>query len=121
MSSPVGGIDPHQAQFTIDIVDSVGVELLVETFDNNAVGYLAAIETFRTHRVEQVGIEGSASWGAHVAIALVAAGLDAREVPAQRSAAQRRSRRLDKTDAISAARALLGRTDPRASPGVGGL
>ena len=46
----------------------------------------------------------------------VAAGFDAREVPAQRSAAQRRSRRLDKTDvvdAVAAARALL------AEPGLG--
>jgi transposase len=41
---------------------------------------------------------------------VVAAGFDAREVPPQRSAAQRRSRRLAKTDAIDAvatARALL--------------
>jgi transposase len=63
-----------------------------------------------THGVAQVGIEGSASWGAHVAIAVVAAGFDAREVPPQRSATQRRSRRLAKTDAIDAvatARALL--------------
>ena len=62
------------------------------------------------HGVEQVGIEGSAGWGAHAAIALVAAGFDCREVPAQRSAAQRRARRLDKTDvvdAVAAARALL--------------
>jgi transposase len=62
------------------------------------------------HGVEQVGVEGSAGWGAHAAVALVAAGFDAREVPAQRSAAQRRSRRLDKTDvvdAVAAARALL--------------
>ncbi len=55
-------------------------------------------------------MEGSAKWGAHVAIALPAAGFDAREVPASRSAAQRRSQRLDKTDAVDAvasARALL--------------
>jgi transposase len=41
---------------------------------------------------------------------VVAAGFDCREVPAQRSAAQRRSRRLDKTDvvdAVAAARAVL--------------
>ena len=47
--------------------------------------------------------------GAHVAIALAAAGFDAREIPAQRSAAQRRARPLDKTDAVDAvacARAL---------------
>ena len=45
-----------------------------------------------------------------VAVALAAAGFDAREVPASRSAAQRRSRQLDKTDAVDAvasARALL--------------
>jgi transposase len=50
------------------------------------------------------------SWGQHVAIALVAAGLAVREVPAQRSAQQRRARRLAKTDAVdavAAARALL--------------
>ncbi len=43
-------------------------------------------------------------------VALAAAGFDAREVPASRSAAQRRSRRLGKTDAVDAvasARALL--------------
>lgn len=67
-------------------------------------------DLFATHRVERVGVEGTASWGQHVAIALVAAGLDVREVPAQRSAQQRRARRLAKTDVIdatAAARALL--------------
>lgn len=110
MSSSVAGIDPHQDQFTLGIVDLNGVEILHETFENRAAGYVDAIELMRTHRVGRVGIEGSASWGSHAAIAIVAAGFDAREVPAQRSAAQRRSRRLDKTDAIdaiAAARALL--------------
>ena len=84
MTEPVGGIDPHQDTFTVGIVDA--------------------------HGVRRVGVEGSAKWGAHVAIALCAAGFDAREVPASRSAAQRRSRRLGKTDAVDAvasARALL--------------
>ena len=84
MTPPVGGIDPHQDTFTVGVVDA--------------------------HGVERVGVEGSAKWGAHVAVALCAAGFDAREVPASRSAAQRRSRRLDKTDAVDAvasARALL--------------
>lgn len=110
MSSPVAGIDPHQAQFTVGIIDPNGVELHHESFDNIAAGYVAAIEVLGTHRVEQVGVEGSASWGSHVAIALGAAGFDVREVPPQRSAAQRRARRLDKTDnvdAVAAARALL--------------
>ena len=110
MTPPVGGIDPHQDTFTVGIVDANGVELCHETFDNTAAGYAAAIDLLDVHGVCLVGVEGSAKWGAHVAIALAAAGFDAREVPASRSAAQRRSRRLDKTDAVDAvasARALL--------------
>ncbi len=116
MTSPVAGIDPHQDSYTIGIVNPNGVELAHETFPTSASGYLDGIELLTTHGVEQVGIEGSAGWGAHAAIAFVAAGFDCREVPAQRSAAQRRSRRLDKTDvvdAVAAARALL------AEPGLG--
>ena len=110
MTAPVGGIDPHQDSYTVGIVDTNGVELTHETFPTTAAGYLDGIELLSTHGVGQVGIEGSAGWGAHAAIAFVAAGLDCREVPAQRSAAQRRARRLDKTDAVdavAAARALL--------------
>ncbi len=116
MTEPVAGIDPHQKTFTLGIVDSLGVESHVETFDNSAVGYTAAIDTLTTLGVGRVGIEGSASWGSHVAVALVAAGFDTREVPPSRTAMQRRSRRLDKTDAvdaISTARAL------QAEPGLG--
>ncbi len=109
MTPAVAGIDPHQDTFTIGIVDQLGIELEHASFDNTGAGYEGAIDMLTTHRVQQVGIEGSAKWGAHIAVAVVAAGLDAREVPASRTAAQRRSRRLDKTDsvdAICAARAL---------------
>jgi hypothetical protein len=91
----VAGIDPHQDGCTVGIVDATGVELAHESFPASAAGYLDGIELMATHGVGPVGIEGSAGWVAHVAIALVAAGFDCREVPAQRSAAQRRSRRLD--------------------------
>jgi transposase len=110
MTVPVAGIDPHQDTFTVGVVDSNGVEIAYETFANTGAGYASAIDVLMTHGVRMVGVEGSASWGAHVAIAVVAGGFDAREVPAQRSAAQRRSRRLGKTDAVDAvatARALL--------------
>jgi hypothetical protein len=76
------------------------------------------------HGVVRVGVEGSASWGAHVAIALVAARLDAREVPPQRSAAQRRARRFDKTDAVDAvatAPGIAGGTDAGTRPDAGGV
>ena len=117
MTPPVGGIDPHQDTFTVGIVDRCGVEMVHETFSNSAAGYGEAIDLLDSHAVRQVGVEGSAKWGAHVAIALAAAGFDAREVPASRSAAQRRSRRLEKTDAVDAvasARALL--AEPELGP-----
>jgi transposase len=109
MAHNVGGIDPHQDNFTVGVVDEHGVAVLDCSFPNSATGYVEAIDMLTTHSVSRVGVEGSAKWGAHVAIALVAAGFDAREVPPQRTAGQRRSRRLSKTDAVdavSAARAL---------------
>ncbi len=110
MTSPIAGIDPHQDTFTLAVVDEHGIENCHDTFSNSAAGYGEAIDLLNAHRVQQVGIECSAKWGAHIAIAVVAAGFDAREIPANRSAAQRRSRRLEKTDvvdAVSCARALL--------------
>ena len=109
MTSPVAGIDPHQDNFTVGIVDQHGVAVTNQAFDNSAAGFVEATDLLTTHGVQQVGVEGSAKWGAQLAIALVAAGFDTREVPPQRTASQRRSRRLDKTDAvdaIAAARAL---------------
>lgn len=110
MPAAVAGIDPHQDTFTVGIVDANGVVIERATFPNSGAGYAATVDLLRSHGVETVGIEGSASWGAHVAVALVAAGFDSREVPPTRSAAQRRARRTDKTDnvdAVATARALL--------------
>ena len=76
MTPPVGGIDPHQDTFTVGIVDAHGVEITHETFANTAAGYLEAIDLLDAVGVGQVGVEGSAKWGAHVAIALAAAGFD---------------------------------------------
>jgi hypothetical protein len=61
MTEPVAGIDPHQKTFTIGIVNSVGVEIHVETFDNTGTGYAAAINTLSRNGVRCIGIEGSAS------------------------------------------------------------
>jgi hypothetical protein len=58
LSSVVAGIDPHQATFTVAVVDSNGVEIAHDTFSNSATGYLTAIELLNTHRVERVAVEG---------------------------------------------------------------
>ena len=34
MTGPVGGIDPHQHQFTVGVVDPNGVEIAHRTFPN---------------------------------------------------------------------------------------
>ena len=118
MTPAVAGIDPHQDTYTVGLVDSHGVKIDDAVFPNSTVGYLDTIELLTTHGVRQVGVEGSASWGAHVAIALTAAGFDVREVPASRSAQQRRSRRMDKTDAIRrgvCGASVAGRTEPAQS------
>lgn len=110
MAGNVAGIDPHQDSFTVGIVDEHGVAVAHAAFTTSATGFGEAIDLLEAHGVTTVGVEGSAGWGAHVAIAVVAAGFDGREVPPQRSAAQRRSRRTDKTDthdAIATARAVL--------------
>lgn len=110
MTGAVAGIDPHQDTFTIGIIDRNGVDVTTASFPNRGSGYVDAVDLLATHRVERVGVEGTASWGQHIAIALVSAGLDVREVPPQRSAQQRRARRLAKTDVVdatAAARALL--------------
>lgn len=117
MSELIAGIDPHRDTFTMAIITAAGVEVVGECFDNTASGYCDLIELLAERHVEQVGVEGSGSWGSHVAAALVSAGFDTREVPPQRSAAQRRARRSEKTDhadAVATARALL--ADPRLGP-----
>ncbi len=121
MTAPIAGIDPHQDQFTVGIIDYHGVEVDHACFPNHAVGYLDAIALLRRHSVEIVGVEGSASWGSHVSIAVVAAGFDAREVSPQRSAAQRRGRRQAKTDAndaIACGTCCAGRAHPRTGTGA---
>ena len=70
VASPVAGIDPHQSTYTIGIVDPNGVELAHQSFSTSATGYVEGIEFLTTHDVELVGIEGSARWGAHAAIAM---------------------------------------------------
>jgi hypothetical protein len=67
MPPSIARIDPHQATFAAGIIDGHGVEIVHDTFANNASGFCVAIEVLTTHGVETAGVEGSASWGARVA------------------------------------------------------
>ena len=64
MTSPAGGIDPHQDTFTFGVVDCHGVEIAHDTFDNTAVGYGETTDLLDAHSVGRLGVEGSAKWGA---------------------------------------------------------
>ena len=117
MTPPVAGIDPHQDSFTVGIVDANGVELDPRVVPDDAPPATStAIELLTAHGVVRVGIEGSASWGAHVAIALVAAGFDCSRSPTATvggaasgsSAGQDRRRRRRRHGA-----GVAGRTDAR--------
>ncbi len=92
------------------MVDLNRIEVDVAAFDNTAGGYCDTIDWLSAQGVHTIGVETLGSWGAHIAVALHAAGFDVREVPVNRGAQQRRSRRLAKTDVIDAvciARATL--------------
>ena len=56
MKVAVAGIDPHQDSFTIGIVDEHGIEIADASFDNDASGYVDAIDLMTTHGVERVGV-----------------------------------------------------------------
>lgn len=117
MTATVAGIDPHRDSFMVAVIDGAEIEVENRCFSNTGSGYGEAIEWLERHGPVRVGIEGTGSWGAHIAVALVGAGFDVREVPPQRSAIQRRARRASKTDrgdAVAAARATL--ADPELGP-----
>jgi transposase len=104
------GIDPHKRSVTVGVVDPVGVAVATATFDNRSDGIVALLAWLAglAGQVVRVGVEGSAGHGRHVALALVGAGYDTREVPARRTAQRRRARRRPKTDiedAVAIARA----------------
>lgn len=88
---------PESHTYTVGIVDPHGVELVHASFPTSAAGYLDGIELLTTHGVDRIGIEGSAAWGAHAAIAFVAAGFECCEIPGSQkiSVSQPRGRYVD--------------------------
>ena len=58
----------------VGVIDANGVEIAHASFDSRAGGFAEAIDMLGAHRVGLVGVESSASWGADIAIAVVAAG-----------------------------------------------
>lgn len=107
------GCDPHKSTVTIAAVDGTGADLSVESFPNDSDGFdrvLAWIDGLEVD-VIRVGVEGSSTWGRHLAVRLGEMDYDVREVPPTRTTDRRRRRRRPKTDredALAVARETLG-------------
>jgi transposase len=106
------GIDTHKASLAACAVDELGAPFAERTFDNDPAGHAARADWIRATAPNAiVGIEGSASYGAALARALLADGASVREVPPQLSNRERgRTRRpgkSDPTDALAIARVTV--------------
>jgi transposase len=96
----VVGCDSHKATLTLAAIDGSGTDVQVASFANDLEGYTKVVAWMHGLEIEvsRIGIEGSASWGRHLAVHLGAAGYDVREVPPTRTTDRRRRRRRPKTD-----------------------
>ena len=89
-------------------ISTLGREVADREFPTTAAGYRAAVAFLTSHGpVDQVGIEGTSSYGAGLARAVTNAGLQVIEVNRPSRADRRRQGKSDPLDAYHAARAVL--------------
>lgn len=101
------GADTHADTIHIAVVTEHGQDLADQEFPTTAAGYAQAISFITTHGVVQAfGIEGTSSYGAGLARAARAAGLDVLEVNRPDQHERRRKGKSDPLDAYAAARAV---------------
>jgi transposase len=104
----VGGADTHADTVHVAAITTLGREISDREFPTTAAGYRAAVAFLTSHGpIDQVGIEGTSSYGAGLARAVMAAGLQVIEVNRPNRADRRRQGKSDPLDAYHAARAVL--------------
>jgi len=104
----VGGSDTHADTVHVAAISTLGREVADREFPATAAGYRAAVAFLTSHGpVDQVGIEGTSSYGAGLARAVTNAGLQVIEVNRPSRADRRRQGKSDPLDAYHAARAVL--------------
>jgi transposase len=109
------GVDTHKDSLAVCRVDERGTPLEERTVANDPDGHRAIHAWLADGPPAIVGIEGSSSFGAALARALVAAGMTVREVPPMLShrerARIRRAGKSDPGDALAIARVTLREPD----------
>jgi len=106
-----GGVDTHADSHVAAAVDHNGGLLGVESFPSTETGFedlLGWLVEFG--EVEQVGVEGTGSWGVGLTRFLHVQQVEVVEVDRPNRQTRRRQGKSDPTDAVSAARAALSGT-----------
>lgn len=105
------GIDSHKSSFAVGMLDDIGRPIEVREFSNDRKAHGSAVEWIQAQGPDRViGIEGSGSYGAGIARALLAAGEDVHEVPPFLSHRERKKNpargKSDAGDALAIARVV---------------
>jgi transposase len=102
------GVDTHADNHVAVLIDPVGRVLATTSIETTAAGYRQLVSWARRHgELRRAGVEGTGAYGAGLARALVAAGVEVFEVNRPNRQQRRRRGKSDPTDAEAAARAVL--------------
>ncbi|HEY5988948.1 MAG TPA: transposase [Streptosporangiaceae bacterium] len=103
-----GGVDTHADVHVAAVVDQVGRVLGTQAFPADASGYAGVLAWMRGHGgLARVGVEGTGSYGAGLALCLADAGVPVAEVMRPNRQARRQRGKSDAADAVAAALAAL--------------
>jgi transposase len=104
----VGGIDSHKDTIHVAVITEVGVALEDREFPTTTTGYREATGWLTAHgSLAAVRVEGTSSYGAGIAAALLDCGVRVVEVNGTRPAERRKQGKSDQLDAYRAARAVV--------------
>lgn len=104
----IAGADTHADTIHVAAISMTGTGIGDREFPTTRAGYTAAIRFLTSlGRVERVGVEGTASYGAGFTRALTTAGIEVVEVTRAVKSARRLKGKSDPLDAYSAARTAL--------------
>jgi len=104
----IAGADTHLDTVHVAAISLIGTAVGDREFPATCAGYTAAIRFLASlGQVERIGVEGTASYGAGLTRALIAAGIEVVEVTRAVKSTRRLKGKSDPLDAYSAARTAL--------------